>query len=95
METELAEALRAIDEALAGAPQRNGEAFSKALAHFTQARGALYARDRRTTEPGRQQLDRINASISIVLAGHFPLGEPPWEELRKLRGWLQEVDSKV
>jgi hypothetical protein len=30
----------------------------------------------------------LNGIISMVLAGHFPLGEVPWEELELARSWL-------
>ena len=87
----VAEALAAIDEALASAPKQNGEAFSRAVRALSVYREEVIAADGRKTVESRQRLVRLNAILSMVMAGNFPLGEPPWDEIRKTRGWLAEM----
>lgn len=45
----------------------------------------------------RERLYRCNAIIAVVMAMHFPLGNPPWGEFEKARAWLEalvdEIDS--
>ncbi len=90
-----AEALAALDEALASAPGRNGDAFSRALRCLCAFREELIATDGRGTAESRQRLVRLNAVISLVMAGHFPLGEAPWDEIKKTRVWLAEIKEPV
>lgn len=87
----LAIGIAALDEALASAPKRNGDAFSKAVRSLSAFRDEIIATEGRTTENSRRRLVRINAVLSLVMAGHFPLGAPPWDEIRKTRGWLTEM----
>lgn len=87
--------LAALDEALADAPKRNGEAFSRAVRCLSEFRDELIATEGRRTEASRQRLVRLNAILSMVMAGHFPLGEPPWDEIKKARGWLAEMAESV
>jgi|GEM_PF-1517905 len=39
----------------------------------------------------RLRLMHLNAVISIVMGMHFPVGDPPWGEFEKTRGWLEEL----
>lgn len=82
-------ALRALDEALRQRPHADQDAFSAA------ARGVAAFRDHISAEPPsparRQRLDHVNAVMSMVLAGHFPLGPIPWHEIEAARGWLAEL----
>ena len=87
--------LAALDEALADAPKRNGDAFSRAVRCLSESRDDLIATEGRRTEAGRQRLIRLNSILSMVMAGHFPLGEPPWDEIRKTRGWLAEMAENM
>jgi hypothetical protein len=83
--TELFAALDKIDAALAKKPKADGHIFSEAARHLCAVREAwLRAADPNT----RQQLAHLNGVISMVLAGHFPLGEVPWNELELARSWL-------
>ena len=89
----LARALEQLDRAIAAAPERDGYAFSQAVIQLSAVRDDAAATTGRGTAEGRQRLTRLNALLSLVLAGHFPLGDPPWDELKKARGWLAEMQS--
>ncbi len=78
-------ALAALDTILAQEPEPDQDLFSKSLHCLSVFRDGLI-------ESGqRQNLEHVNAVISVVMAGHFPLGKLPWEELHKARGWLAEA----
>jgi hypothetical protein len=84
-DAELLAALDKMDAALAKKPQAHGQVFSQAARHLCAVREEWL----RAGDPGmRQQLGQLNGVISMVLAGHFPLGEVPWAELELARGWL-------
>ncbi len=84
------EALAELDRALAAKPHAEGHTFSMAALHLSQLRDRMAA-ERRTDAAGRRRLEHVNAVISVVLAGHFPLGAVPWAELEKARGWLADL----
>ena len=86
-------ALRHLDEILAKEPKADPELFSECTRDLVSLRNELIARSREP-EPGdgvRTGLAHVNAIISVVMAGHFPLGPIPWDELRKARSWLAEI----
>ena len=93
LEAELRQALAAVDQALAERPHKEGHTFSAAARHLCAIRDALLEihRGRPPTDGDRLQLDHVNAVISVVLAGHFPLGGVPWRELELARGWLADL----
>ena len=82
-------ALAALDEALRQKPHADQDAFSAA------ARGVASFRDHISAEPPsparRHRLDHVNAVMSMVLAGHFPLGPIQWDEIAAARDWLAEL----
>ncbi len=78
-------ALAALDTILAQEPEPDQDLFSKTIRCLSVFRNALIETGQRT------HLAHVNAVISVVMAGHFPLGKLPWEELHKARGWLAEV----
>jgi len=86
-------ALAELDRALAARPHADGEAFSAATRHLCRARDGMIRRHREVgaTAESRRRLEHVNAVISVLLAGHFPLGKIPWTELEKARGWLAEL----
>jgi hypothetical protein len=84
-------ALEALDEAIADAPRRNGHALSRAATCVSAFREELIAQHGLQGEENRQRLARVNAILSLVLAGHFPLGDAPWDEIKKGRNWLSEM----
>lgn len=87
------QALAELDQALAARPYAEGHTFSMAALHLSQLRDRMAAaqRDKGADATSRRRLEHVNAVISIVLAGHFPLGAVPWPELEKARGWLAEL----
>lgn len=89
LETEANEALAAVDKALADKPHKEGHTFSAAAHSLCVVRDSLSRRDK--LDPLRRRwLGHVNAVISVVLAGHFPLGGVPWDEIAKARDWLAE-----
>jgi hypothetical protein len=89
LETQAREALAVVEKALAEKPHKEGYTFSAAAQCLCAVRDSLSARDK--DDPLRRRwLGHINAVISVVLAGHFPLGSVPWEEIAKARDWLRE-----
>jgi formate dehydrogenase major subunit len=87
--------LEALDKVIADKPHKVGNDFSAATRHLCAFRDELIgqfraARDEET-HPVRERLSRVNAVISTVLAGHFPLGPIPWPEIEKAREQLREA----
>ena len=90
----IARALAALDQAIAAAPERDGYAFSDAAIALSAVRDEA-AREGRDTMQKRQRLTGLNGILSMILAGHFPLGTPPWDEIRKARGWLADIQATL
>ncbi len=87
-----AEALTHIDRTLAARPHRDGHEIAAAVRCLAAFRDHYVERHRR--EGGgryRTTLERVNAIISVAMAAEFPIGEVPWDELEKARGWLDEI----
>jgi hypothetical protein len=91
-EAEGHEALAAIDKVLADRPDKVGHDFSDATRRLAAWRDALAQRWRHSAESGdRRALERVNAALSVVLGGQFPLGKVPWPEIEKVRQDLSEL----
>ncbi len=88
----LGRALAALDRAIGAAPERDGASLSEAVREVSAVRDATAAQGRGSPEV-RHRLDGLNAVLSMILAVHFPLGAPPWDEARKARGWLAEIQA--
>lgn len=86
-------ALAAIDRALEHRPEKDGHDFSDAAKHLAQLRDAIITehRDAPPSAAARERLARLNAVLSVVLGGHFPLGGIPWPEIERARGWLADL----
>ncbi len=86
-------ALEQLDRALAEKPEVDGHVFSEAAQALSRLRNDLAEQQRRggATVESRRQLEHVNAVISVVLGAHFPLGNVPWPEVEKARGWLAEL----
>jgi formate dehydrogenase major subunit len=81
--------LEAIDKLLAEKPEKVGHDSSEATKRLCAWRDDLAARWRRTHADGdRRKLERVNAAISVVVGGQFPLGTVPWNEIAKVRDKL-------
>jgi hypothetical protein len=89
----VAAALARLDEALAAKPRADGHSFSLAAHELSMLRDTMAARQREAgaSAESRRRLEHVNAVISVVLGGHFPLGDIPWGELEKARGWLARL----
>ncbi len=79
------EALASLDKAIAHKPRKDDADLAAALEHFCKLRDMLLA-EARQGAPSREWLDQVNALISVVLAGHFPLGSVPWPETEQACG---------
>ncbi len=80
------DALAILDRILAQQPKPDKNLFSRCTEKLAALRDAMIA-----NQADRTGLDHVNAVISIVMAGHFPLGPVPWDELRLARDWLATV----
>jgi hypothetical protein len=85
------DALRGIDEALSKKPKKDGRALTEATAMLCLYRDALIEASRSGRPQDRERLSHINAILSVVAGVRFPLGNAPWEELEKARGWLSDL----
>ena len=83
------EALQKIDAVLAARPQKDDYVISDAARALSAYRETLIPLA--DTATGRDRLETLNAVLSVVLGAHYPLGETPWAELEKARGWLAEL----
>ena len=86
-------ALDELDKALADKPHLEGHTFSAAAHELSLLRDRIAARQRErgATPESRRRLEHVNAVISVVLAGHFPLGSVSWPDLDKSREWLAKL----
>ena len=85
-------ALARIDKLLAEKPHKVGHDFSEATRCLTEFRDSLIAQNRQVaSDRNRERLEKVNAVISVVVGGHFPLGEIPWSHIKKARSQLSEV----
>ncbi len=86
-------ALRDLDAILAKQPKADPDLFSRCTKDLVALRNELIVRSREPAHGDgvRAALAHVNAVISVVTAGHFPLGPVPWEELGKARAWLAKI----
>ena len=85
------EALDEIGRALAAKPATDGQALSAATRCLAQFREELLAERRAGRPVEGERLAHLNAVIAVVMAMHFPIGQPPWKELEKAQGWLRDL----
>jgi hypothetical protein len=86
------EAIAAIDRLLADSPDKVGHDFSAATRCLASWRDALVQHRRDLSAGGdHQALERVNAAISVILGGEFPLGKVPWPEIARVRQQLREL----
>ena len=89
--------VEALDRALAARPRRDGQAFSEATKPMCAYRDEL--RHVVRADPGdldaRRRLRAANLAVTLMLAGHYPLGDMPWDQLDALRTHLSamQVDA--
>jgi formate dehydrogenase major subunit len=86
------EVLAALDRLLADQPEKVGDDFSAATRHLAAWRYALAQCWRHSrAERDRYALERVNAALSVILGGQFPLGQVPWPEIQKVRQDLADL----
>lgn len=85
-------ALASLDKAIAHKPRKDDADFAAATEHLCKLRDLLLA-EARQGGVSRIRLERVNALISVVLAGHFPLGNVPWPAVERARGVLAAMAS--
>jgi len=89
-----AAALQAIDRLLAERPEKVGPDFAEATRRLVALRDAQIERVRfGTAGPEQRRLAAINAVLSVVIGGHFPLGGIPWPQIEKAREVLARVSE--
>lgn len=88
------DALSAIDKLLAARPEKVGHDFSAATRRLVAWRQRCIAQWRASQLPAdRQCLERVNAAISVVVGGQFPLGEVNWGSIEAARRDLAAIAS--
>ncbi|MBV9251352.1 MAG: hypothetical protein JO227_19145 [Acetobacteraceae bacterium] len=84
--------LRALDKVLAEKPEKVGHDFSEAtrcLVSYREELISAWRSSRSVADRGR--LLQLNAVLSAVMGGHFPLGPVPWTHVQKARDSLAEL----
>jgi hypothetical protein len=85
-------ALALINKLLAERPEKVGHDFSETTRCLTAFRDELISHFRKTRADGdRERLAGVNAVLSVILAGHFPLGDIPWRHIEEARKRLEEL----
>ncbi len=85
------EALDELDRVLKAQPTKDDHALSEATRCLAQFREEMLARRDGGEQIDAERLSHLNAITAVVMAMHFPIGQPPWAELEKARGWLREL----
>jgi hypothetical protein len=89
------DALSAIDRLLRDRPEQVGHYFSEATRLLCVWRDRLIGQWRQTlAEVERQNLERVNAAISVIVGGQFPLGSVPWPGIEKVRNDLATLAAR-
>ena len=84
--------LRALDKVLGEKPEKIGHDFSEATRCLVSYREELISNFRASrSQADRLRLSQLNAVLSAVMGGHFPLGPVPWPHLQKARDSLAEL----
>jgi hypothetical protein len=85
-------ALGLIDKLLGERPEKVGHDFSETTRCLSAYRDELIAARRVSgTEHDRRRLEQVNAVLSAIMGGHFPLGSVPWGHIENARGQLAAV----
>ena len=80
------QAMAALDDALSHRPVKTGHDFSEAQRCLTALREKVIARHRdHPSAESSDRLARLNAIISVVYGGQFPIGAVPWDKVEQGR----------
>ena len=90
-------ALDALDVVLAKKPRKDDHCLAVATECLCAFRNHVIERHRAggATDRTREALAHLNSVLSVVLAGHFPLGDVPWHELERARAWLDQLVAEI
>ena len=85
--------LEALDRALAARPHRDGQAFTEATKPMCAYRDDLRHAVRAAPDDleARRRLKAANVAVTLMLAGHYPLGDMPWDRIEALREHLEAM----
>ncbi len=85
--------LEALDRAIGARPRRDGQAFTDATKPMCAYRDELRRLVRVAPDDlvARRRLKAANLAVTLMLAGHFPLGDMPWDQIGSLRDHLQAM----
>jgi hypothetical protein len=87
--------LAAIDKLLADRPETIGPDFSEATRRLVAWRECCIARWRKTqAEDDRRSLERVNAAVSVIVGGQFPLGGVKWDSIESVRRDLADLERQ-
>ncbi|MBV9653753.1 MAG: hypothetical protein JOZ42_04225 [Acetobacteraceae bacterium] len=84
------EARRLLDKIMAEKPAKNGHDFSAAVRCLVEVRNALASRSS-DSDADIQRLGAVNAIISSVLGGQFPMKKMPWPRVDAARERLARL----
>ena len=95
-------ALEALDRVLGEKPdggttkrgrEQLGHDFSETTRLMCGYRDGLIQAQRRVgvTPASRSRLEKVNSVLSVVLGGHFPLGDIPWAQVERARDAFAEL----
>lgn len=90
-------ALQHLARVLEQKPTKDDHELSLLTQCLAPFREELIARNRSDapSHEARECLMHLNAIVSVVMAMHFPIGQPPWEEFAKAQGWLSRLVERV
>jgi hypothetical protein len=80
-------ALQVLDKVLRDRPKKVGSDFSDAIARLSALRDEMIGRYRSAgLDAGESpELQQLNSVITLVIAGHYPLGKVPWSHVEQAR----------
>ena len=90
-------ALQHVARVLEQKPKKDDHELSRLTQCLAPFRAELIERSKGNpaTHESRECLSHLNAVVGVVLAMHFPIGQPPWEEFEKAQGWLETLVERV
>jgi hypothetical protein len=93
----LDQAIEAVDRALAHRPKIDGYAFTDATKAVCDYRDGLrHALRKGEANSGDEaRLADCNLAVTLLMAGHYPLGETPWAQVEGARDHLQRMKAAV
>jgi len=87
-----ARALQLVDKLLAEKPDKVGHDFSEATHCLTAFRDELIDAWRVSrTDRARACMRKVNSVLSVIVGGHYPRGDIPWEHIKAAREELAKL----